>query len=103
MARRCIVCGRRLKTGRKYCYKHRGGEAPPRTVGEFTSRSMRDYNRRYGKDINKMTNSVYAMPIMLIFLGLFIISFESAFGTVILIFGILLLVLIIYRKFKKNR
>jgi len=24
MSRECIVCGRNLKTGRKYCYEHRG-------------------------------------------------------------------------------
>ena len=28
MARYCEVCGRTLKTGRKYCYEHRGTRGP---------------------------------------------------------------------------
>lgn len=82
--KRCIICNRRLKTGRKYCYDCKSG-----------GRLRKRRNRRANKF------DLFALIFMVILIGLLLLAMgQYKYGGIFLILG--LLGIIYYIKKKKK-
>ncbi len=80
MARKCVICGRKLRTGRKYCYDCKSGG--------------RDSRRR--RSSNFAVNSTIAVMIMFVVGGYMIKTGDWA-GLIFIFIGIGLIVWVIWR------
>jgi predicted RND superfamily exporter protein len=84
MSKKCIICGRQIKTGRKYCYEHRNS-----TPDESSFQSEKKIRKKYIEEANREI----LIAIAFIFLG-FISFFNSSpqiklIGFLFIILGVL--------------
>jgi len=68
--KRCVICGRPIRTGRKYCYEHRGNKTEPQSFEAI----LRNRSRHAQPGINKLLG--HPLGAILIFVVLGGISFS---------------------------